>query len=143
VFLAGFRTLLLEKVHANLIPIHTDQFAAPVHAPGRRQDQEELFDLKSLNRFLDDQSCTSVGDVEQFTRASPGAIDSYDIDIVTALKRDAPGLAVTPRHDRHQGKQMYNFSLSPISVVLSFAKLAVRWMAAFSANPNSTLDERA
>src|ERR1700748_1039691 len=92
---------LLEEGHADLVAIDPGELAAAVGKAGRRQQQEELLQVKPLDGSLDGELGAGLGNVLHCAIAAPGAVDAHHMRRNPALEGDAIALAPLGRacHD--------------------------------------------
>src|ERR1700756_2651705 len=82
-----------QEGYSHLVAIDPGQLAPAVGKPGRRQQQEKLLQVKSLDRAIDSEFSAALGDVLQDAVAAPGAVDTHHMRGNPALEDDAIALA--------------------------------------------------
>jgi hypothetical protein len=87
-----------HETNANFRAVDPDQFASPERQSGGRQEQEKFLSPQLFQRALDFQSGAGRRDVEKNTAASPGAVDTHEIDGALVFETNAVGLSISKSH---------------------------------------------
>src|SRR5215468_8401934 len=97
------RTALLpalfdDELHPDLRSVDPDKFAAPERQSGGRQQQEELAGPQHIGRSLDLKLGAGFRSIEQNATASPGSVDTHEVDGMPVFEADPVRSPIFPFH---------------------------------------------
>src|ERR1700735_571997 len=81
-----FLVLSNQKLDIDFHAVDANKFAAAISEAGRRQQQEELFEIETLNGPLDGQHRIGIGYRIEHAVPAPRSVDAHDADAVAAAE---------------------------------------------------------